>query len=75
MPATADPENHLPLVGASGDFGRTVVENTRDVGFNGSFLVIRELEQDTKAFWAYCEEEADHLAGHERLPPPCDWRR
>lgn len=70
MPATADPENHLPLVGASGDFGRTMVENTRDVGFNGSFLVIRELEQDTEAFWAYCEQEADRLAGHERLPPP-----
>jgi deferrochelatase/peroxidase EfeB len=70
MFASADPENYLPLVGASDDFGRTVVDNTRDVGFNGSFLVIRELEQDTKAFWAYCEQEADDLAGHERLPPP-----
>jgi deferrochelatase/peroxidase EfeB len=68
LPAIADPDNRLPLVGARDDFVRTQVENDRDLGKNGSFLVIRQLEQDVNGFAAYCEGEAKRLAS--RLPPP-----
>ena len=44
-------------------FGRTVVETDRDIGFNGSFLVIRELEQDVHGFAEYCEAEALDRSG------------
>ena len=66
--ALADPGNQLPLVGAVGGFDKTVVENDRDLGFNGSFLVIRQLEQDVDGFQTYCREQAHDLKG--RLPPP-----
>ena len=68
LPATADPSNRLPLVGPPNDFAQTVVENDRDLGFSGSFLVIRQLEQDVAGFKRYCDQEAKRLAG--RLPPP-----
>jgi deferrochelatase/peroxidase EfeB len=70
MPAISDPGNHLPVVGRVSSFDRTVVENDRDVGFNGSFLVIRELEQDVQAFHDYCAKEADLLRKAHRLPEP-----
>jgi deferrochelatase/peroxidase EfeB len=66
----SDPGNKLPLLGAPNDFSRTGADATRDVGFNGSFLVIRELEQDVAGFDAYCEAEAGRLKG--RLSPPYD---
>jgi deferrochelatase/peroxidase EfeB len=68
LPATADPRNILPLVDATGDFARNFVDGPRDLGRNGSFLVIRELEQYVKTFKAYCQTEADLLS--ERLPEP-----
>ena len=61
LPATADPDNQLPLVGGSGDFAQTVVESDRDLGFNGSFLVIRQLEQDVAGFHAYCEQTGEDI--------------
>jgi deferrochelatase/peroxidase EfeB len=64
----SDPCNKLPLLGALNDFFRSVADATRDVGFNGSFLVIRELEQDVKGFADYCEAEAARLK--DRLSPP-----
>jgi Dyp-type peroxidase family len=33
-------------------------------GFNGSYMVLRQLEQDVGAFWTYCREQADE---HEPL--------
>ena len=68
LAATLDPANMLPLVSGTVDFSRTVVEDQRDIGFNGSFLVIRELEQDVDGFWDYCGREAARLA--DRLPQP-----
>jgi deferrochelatase/peroxidase EfeB len=64
----SDPGNKLPLLNAPNDFSRSVVDATRDVGFNGSFLVIRELEQDVDGFRKYCEAEAARL--QHRLPSP-----
>ncbi len=68
LPPSADPGNKLPLFGAPNDFARSVADATRDLGINGSFLVIRELEQDVKGFNAYCAAEADRLKG--RLASP-----
>jgi deferrochelatase/peroxidase EfeB len=68
LPATADPRNILPLVDPAGDFTRNFVDGVRDLGFNGSFLVIRELEQDVETFTQYCQQEADRL--RDRLPEP-----
>lgn len=68
LPALADPENQLPLVGGVSRLDRTEVEEDRDLGFNGTFLVIRQLEQDVDGFRTYCEKEAQRLAN--RLPPP-----
>src|SRR5215472_17358922 len=65
---SSDPGNKLPLLNAPNDFSRSVADATRDVGFNGSFLVIRELEQDVDGFRTYCEAEAARLK--HRLPPP-----
>jgi deferrochelatase/peroxidase EfeB len=70
LPALADPENQLPLVGSVSSLDKTEVEDDRDLGFNGTFLVIRQLEQDVDGFKAYCREEAQRLA--DRLPPPYD---
>jgi deferrochelatase/peroxidase EfeB len=70
MRALEDPGNHLPLRGPPEDFSHTVVEKTRDIGFNGSFLVIRQLEQNVSAFNDYCESEAGRLVHERRLSPP-----
>ncbi len=70
LPATADPANRLPLASPPAGFDRSVVETPRDLGFNGSFLVIRQLEQDTEGFEAFCAAEAARL--HGRLPRPYD---
>ncbi len=64
----ADPKNLLPLADGSRAFGTAVVESPRAIARNGTFLVIRQLEQDVDAFNAYCEAEAVALAA--RLPEP-----
>jgi deferrochelatase/peroxidase EfeB len=66
----SDPSAKLPLLGAPNDFSRNVADAVRDVGFNGSFLVIRELEQDVDGFNAYCKAEAERLK--QRLSAPYD---
>lgn len=59
LPAAGDPANLLPLLATVTDFGRPVAAASRDLGFNGSYLVIRQLEQDTAAFGAYCAAQAE----------------
>jgi hypothetical protein len=66
LPAIADPQNRLPLVEGRDDFDLTQVENVRDLGMNGSFLVIRQLEQDRHGFDNYCEKQAQSVV--RRLP-------
>jgi deferrochelatase/peroxidase EfeB len=64
-----DPDNRLPIrCDASGSFSTSVVDSPREIGRNGSFLVIRQLEQDHDAFWSYCETQAEILK--HRLPAP-----
>jgi deferrochelatase/peroxidase EfeB len=71
LPAIEDPLNLLPLtVPVESGAGQTVVNSPRDLGFNGSFLVIRELEQDVEGFEKFCETEAASLRQADRLSPP-----
>ncbi len=66
--AINDPSNLLPLMNPSADFGTNDVNHLRDLGRNGSYLVIRQLEQDVEAFNAYCAAEAERLK--TRFAPP-----
>jgi deferrochelatase/peroxidase EfeB len=68
----ADPRNLLPAADKSREFGNSIVEAPRAIGRNGTFLVIRQLEQDKEAFWDYCWSEWRRLK--DRLPPPYDIR-
>jgi deferrochelatase/peroxidase EfeB len=72
LSALADPDNLLPVADTSHAFGNTIVESPRAIGRNGTYLVIRQLEQDVKGFWDYCWSESRRL--QERLPPPYDVR-
>jgi deferrochelatase/peroxidase EfeB len=56
-----DPHNRLPIAGEGDDFATNIVDRPRDVGRNGTFLVIRQLEQDVARFEDYCEQEALRL--------------
>lgn len=66
----ADPHNLLPVAERSPHFGSSIVDAPRAIGRNGTFLVIRQLEQDVEGFWSYCKEQAGAL--RDRLPPPYD---
>ncbi len=61
LPARDDPANLLPLCDQAEDA-------PRDLGCNGSFLVIRQLAQNRAALDAYCQHQAQSLQGC--LPPP-----
>jgi deferrochelatase/peroxidase EfeB len=70
--ALADPDNRLPVADKSREFGNTIVEAPRAIGRNGTYLVIRQLEQDVGGFWQYCRREAGRLK--DRLPAPYEMR-
>ena len=70
----ADPDNRLPVADKSNEFGNSIVEAPRAVGRNGTYLVIRQLEQDVKGFWDYCWGEYRRLRDLGRLPAPYDVR-
>ena len=70
----ADPENVLPVADHSRAFANAIVESPRAVARNGSFLVIRQLEQDVTGFWDYCWAESRRLSASARLPAPYDVR-
>ncbi len=42
------------------DGGRTV-----DLGHNGTYLVLRKLEQDVERFWGFAAEQAQQLGSHD----------
>ena len=67
--AIDDPDNMLPVQcdGRSG-FGVNIVDAPREIGRNGSFLVIRQLEQDVTAFRSFCSIEAQRF--RDRLSDP-----
>lgn len=59
MPAQFDPDMHLPVAGGDG----TATTQPRLVGINGSFLVIRQLQQHRQQFDDFCRAEGDKLKG------------
>lgn len=62
MDAGLDPELQLPVAGVVHGFGETVAENPRLIGYNGSFLVIRQLQQHADMFRDYCLKEGERLS-------------
>jgi cytochrome P450/deferrochelatase/peroxidase EfeB len=64
-----DPMRTLPVLSPDmlsryPDFGdRKFGEAARDLGRNGSFIVIRELSQDVEGFEGFVKEKADELRG------------
>jgi len=39
-----------------------------DLGYNGTYLVVRQLEQDVPAFYNFLERASDEIAAHPRRP-------
>lgn len=75
VPATEDPANQL-LVAAphhsdgllQPNFTQTGANADRDFGRNGSYLVIRQLEQDVSAFETFLSKAAQKLIDHPAIP-------
>ncbi len=61
MAAEHDPGLRLPIAGRAQGFAETAAGNPRLVGYNGSFLVIRQLEQDAAGFHTFCQSEGARL--------------
>jgi Dyp-type peroxidase family len=70
MAAIHDPTNLLPILDDDTTGTTNDVNRPRDLGRNGSFLVVRQLEQDVAGFQAYCAQQAAQLQSGDRLQPP-----
>jgi deferrochelatase/peroxidase EfeB len=67
LSAIHDPHNVLPIAAApQHGFARPIVNDDRDLGRNGTFLAIRQIEQDVDGFTRFCEETAARL--HAQFP-------
>lgn len=66
MPARRDPLQLLPIGDGGWDFDASLSSDDRDIGRNGSFLVIRQLEQHVTAFEDYCAAAAKDIQQHQR---------
>ena len=76
LAAIHDPHNRLPVQAPpAGDGSGGAVDAPRDLGRNGSFLAVRQLEQDVAGFHTYCRDEAARLAGAfpDGLTPTADY--
>jgi Dyp-type peroxidase family len=72
LDARDDPDMMLPIAGDSHGFTEAIKTNPRLIGFNGTYLVIRQLEQDHHGFWTYCEGQAAKFADDFPAPAICD---
>ncbi len=79
VPAEADRSDRLPLASQAhsrgafqADFGQSRKSEPRDFGRNGTFLVIRQLEQDVEAFRSYVADAAAKCVGHPAVPAAID---
>ena len=61
MGAAQDPAYRLPLASAAQGYPHPEPDTPRQPGYNGSFLVIRQLEQDAAGFAAFCRSEGARL--------------
>jgi deferrochelatase/peroxidase EfeB len=73
--ATEDPENLLTVIFPhhsdavrQPDFSASGANADRDFGRGGTFLVIRQLEQDADSFNGYLADAASTYAGHSGVP-------
>src|SRR4029077_5377165 len=63
LDAAADPPDGLPPA--------PDLPEMRDLGRNGTYLVLRDLRQDVRGFWQYLDKQADGSAElRQRLGPP-----
>lgn len=75
LPAKDDPNNilpvHKPLAEADDwpDFAADEVDRPRNIGRNGSYLVVRQLEQDVNAFHDFSKKAADEIKNRQGIPP------
>ena len=77
--ATADPTNILPVIFPhhsdavrQPDFSASGANADRDFGRSGTFLVIRQLEQDVPAFEKFLTNSAAKVAGKPGVPKGLD---
>lgn len=70
VPAGTDVANNLADLGGREASGRQAL---RDFGRNGSFLVVRHMEQHVDAFDRFCEEAGTALGGTVGGQPARDW--
>jgi Dyp-type peroxidase family len=77
--AIHDPANLLPVAAAPpSDFSNNAVFSTntvnmdRDLGRNGSFLAIRELEQNVDEFQDYCRKQGERLKLPDGVRAPAE---
>jgi deferrochelatase/peroxidase EfeB len=74
VPAADDPGNILPVVCSIRpdqdypSFGKTSANKPHDLGANGSFLVIRQLEQDIDGFNGFTARAASEISGRPGTP-------
>jgi deferrochelatase/peroxidase EfeB len=67
LAATHDSDNILPIAASpQHGFARPIVSDARDLGRNGTFLAVRQLEQDFAGFWDYCSDAAAQV--QQRFP-------
>ena len=75
VPSETDPANHLATVappppgGFAPDLSHSHANLDRNLGRNGTYLVVRQLAQDTKAFDASLKVLADAAKDHPGAPP------
>lgn len=79
VPAAMDPDNVLPLAEPTHRRGVLIpsfetgsANSDRDLGRNGSFLVVRQLAQDVDAFNGFVNDAASRHAGHPAVPRQLD---
>lgn len=72
LKARDDPAMMLPIAGEDHEFEDQIGANPRLVGMNGSFLVVRQLEQNHERFWDYCSAQAKAFSGRFPAPAICD---
>src|SRR5262249_48654920 len=71
VPNSDDPDGILPSVGADllrlrPDFSAPQPTAQRDLGLNGTFLVVRQLEQDTESYERFLDVAAQSLSQDPR---------
>ena len=67
LAAIHDPDNVVPIATTPQyGFAQPIVNDDRDLGRNGTFLAVRQLEQDVDEFWQFCAQTAGRL--HAQFP-------